>query len=93
LPTVATAIGGNLDAIKDGDTGLLVPVSAPDHLAAALIRLSSDAEFAARLGAAARADVADRFGFQTMVDRYERLYRGHSELAVTSVAKLLDAVS
>jgi hypothetical protein len=45
------------------------------------------------LGAAARADVADRFGFQTMVDRYERLYRGHSELAVTSVAKLLDAVS
>jgi glycosyltransferase involved in cell wall biosynthesis len=92
LPTVATAVGGNLDAIMDGHTGLLVPAGAPDDLAKALIRLSKDPGFAARLGVAARADVAARFSFQTMVDRYERLYRGHEELEFTSVSEILDAV-
>ncbi len=92
LPTIATAVGGNLDAIIDGRTGLLVRVGDPDDLAKALIQLSTDSGLAARLGAAARADVAARFSFQTMVDRYECLYRGHEKLEFTSVSEILDAV-
>jgi glycosyltransferase involved in cell wall biosynthesis len=90
LPTIASAIGGNLDAIDDGHTGMLVPVAAPDDLAAALSRLAGDPVFAARLGAAARVDVTVRFGFDTMVDRYERLYRGHARLRRESLSAIID---
>ena len=90
LPTIATAIGGNLDAIKDERTGLLVPVAAPDEMAAGLCRLVADRAFAARLGAAARSDVAARFGFEAMVDRYERLYRCHARLGRLPLAGILD---
>lgn len=90
LPTIATAIGGNLEAIEDGHSGLLVPVAAPDEMAAALGRLAGDHAFAARLGAAARADVAARFGFEAMVERYERLYRGHARLGRVPVSAILE---
>jgi glycosyltransferase involved in cell wall biosynthesis len=90
LPTIGTAVGGNLDAIEDGRTGLLVPVAAADRMAAALCRLASDRPLAARLGAAARVDVATRFGFENMVERYERLYRGHARLGQVPVSAILE---
>jgi glycosyltransferase involved in cell wall biosynthesis len=90
LPSIGTAVGGNLDAIEDGRTGLLVPVAAPDRMAAALGRLASDRPFAERLGAAARLEVAARFGFENMVERYERLYRGYAQLGHVPVSMILD---
>jgi len=53
-PVVATAVGGLLDAVEDGVTGLLVPPGDSAELRAALERLLGDAELRARLGAAAR---------------------------------------
>ncbi|MEO5790648.1 MAG: glycosyltransferase family 4 protein, partial [Gaiellaceae bacterium] len=50
-PVVATRVGGLVDAVDDGVTGLLVDLS---ELRAALERLLGDAELRARLGAAAR---------------------------------------
>ena len=50
-PVVATAVGGLVDAVEDGVTGLLV---APDELRAALERLLADPAERARLGAHAR---------------------------------------
>ena len=91
LPTIGTAVGGNLDAIEDGRTGLLVPVAAPDQMAAALCRLASDRPLAVRLGAAARVEIAARFGFENMVERYERLYRGHARLGLVPVSAILEA--
>lgn len=53
-PVVATAVGGLVDAVEDGVTGLLVPPGDVAALRAALERLLGDAELRARLGAAAR---------------------------------------
>jgi glycosyltransferase involved in cell wall biosynthesis len=53
-PVVATAVGGLVDAVEDGVTGLLVPPRDVAALRAALERLLGDAELRARLGAAAR---------------------------------------
>ena len=53
-PVVACAVGGLVDAVEDGATGLLVPPRDPAALRAALERLLGDAELRARLGAAAR---------------------------------------
>lgn len=74
LPVVASAVGGLLDLIDDGRTGLLVEPGGPEQFAAAIRRLLADRHQAARLGAAARADVIQRYGFDRMVKAFEDLY-------------------
>jgi len=74
LPVVASAVGGLLDLVDHGRTGLLVPPSDPAALAAAIASLEADPERAARLGAAAREDVAQRYSFDRMVRSFEDLY-------------------
>ncbi len=53
-PVVASAVGGLLDAVEDGVTGVLVPARDPAALRQALERLLADRELRERLGAAAR---------------------------------------
>ena len=53
-PVVATAVGGLVDAVRDGETGLLVPVGDAAALRAALERLLADPLLRSRLGEAAR---------------------------------------
>lgn len=74
LPLVATAVGGNLQLVDDGVNGLLVPVSEPVALAAALERIAGSAELRARLGAAGRARIEREFSLDGMVRSYDRLY-------------------
>src|SRR5260370_12831268 len=45
LPTVASAVGGNLEIIEDGVTGLLTNPGDPEALAGALVRLLGDRDF------------------------------------------------
>jgi glycosyltransferase involved in cell wall biosynthesis len=74
LPVVACAVGGLLELIDDGRTGLLVPPDDPVALAGALRRLLADRPAADRIGAAARAEVAERYSFDGMVASFEALY-------------------
>ncbi|SFT69652.1 Glycosyltransferase Family 4 [Geodermatophilus amargosae] len=60
-PVVATRIGGLPEVLRDGETGLLVPVDDPRALADAVMRLLQDPQLAAALGAAGRADARARF--------------------------------
>jgi glycosyltransferase involved in cell wall biosynthesis len=53
-PVVATAVGGLVDAVEDGVSGILVPPRDVGALRVALERLLGDAGLRARLGAAAR---------------------------------------
>lgn len=62
-PVVGTATGGSSEWLKAGVTGLVVPTRDPVALAKAVNRLVSDAELAARLGAAGRRLVEERFSF------------------------------
>jgi glycosyltransferase involved in cell wall biosynthesis len=74
LPIVATNVGGIPEVISDGQSGLLVPPGDAHSLAAAIIELLGDRSKASRLGAAARAIVEARFGFDRMVGDFEALY-------------------
>jgi glycosyltransferase involved in cell wall biosynthesis len=60
-PVVASAVGGLVDAVEDGVTGLLVPPRDPKALRAALERLLDDPDLRLRLGAAARERARERF--------------------------------
>lgn len=59
--TVCTSVGGMTEIVRDGETGLFVPPNDPTALADACQRLITDQSLTLRLGAAARADIAERF--------------------------------
>jgi glycosyltransferase involved in cell wall biosynthesis len=73
-PVVATAVGGLLDAVVDGETGLLVPPRNVAALRAALERLLRDAELRARLGAAAREKAQRELSFDAAADALLHVY-------------------
>jgi glycosyltransferase involved in cell wall biosynthesis len=75
LPMIATAVGGNLDAIVHGSTGLLVPAKVPETLAEAILKLSEDSDLRTRLGSSASAAVEREFSLEVCVSAYERLWR------------------
>ena len=74
LPVVVTDVGGNAEAVPDGECGRVVPPRAPAALAAAIVELAGDLRRRRTMGAAARRRVADRFSVEVCVDRYLRLY-------------------
>jgi glycosyltransferase involved in cell wall biosynthesis len=82
-PVVATAVGGLLDLVADGETGLLVPPRDPQALRTALERLLANDDLRAQLGAAAREHVArhcawDRVTAETIDVYRAALERGNS---------------
>lgn len=89
LPAIATAVGGNIDAVRDSDSGLLVRVNDPRGLAAAIVRLAKDPALRRRLGDAARLRVAQRFSLDACVERYDRLYRALIEPAPAPIGEIL----
>jgi L-malate glycosyltransferase len=74
LPIVASGVGGILELIDDGVTGLLVPPGDALSLADRLCRLMNDPALASRLGDAARAEALARYSFDRMVAAFESLY-------------------
>jgi glycosyltransferase involved in cell wall biosynthesis len=72
-PVVASAVGGLLDLVVEGETGLLVPPRDPRALRSALERLLSDRELRSRFGAAAR-EHASAFEWGRVVPRLLALY-------------------
>jgi glycosyltransferase involved in cell wall biosynthesis len=73
-PIVATAVGGNVELIDDGETGLLVPPDDSRAFASAIVRVLKDRALAARLGAAARRRAIERHSREAMVRRFEEFY-------------------
>ncbi len=60
-------IGSNSDAapevVRDGESGAIVPYSAPDILAETIVTLLHDPARRARMGNAARLEATTRFAF------------------------------
>jgi glycosyltransferase involved in cell wall biosynthesis len=74
IPVIASALGGNLEVIEDGVSGLLVPSQHPKALSEALNRLLSDDQLASRVAEAARERVVQRFSFEHLVEEVDALY-------------------
>jgi len=73
---VATDVGGNREAVVDGETGLLVPAGDSGSLAQAVVGLLREEERREALGQAGRMRAERLFGTDAMARRYEELYRG-----------------
>jgi len=74
-PVVATRVGGVAEIVQDKRTGFLARLGDVQSMAAAVRRLASDPELAARMGAAARARAEQEFSSQKSVEQYLDLYR------------------
>jgi glycosyltransferase involved in cell wall biosynthesis len=75
VPTVATRVGGVGEALRDGDTGLLVAPRDAPALARAISALISDRGRADEMGDRARSEVRARFTRERMLDGLASVYR------------------
>jgi glycosyltransferase involved in cell wall biosynthesis len=67
-PVVASAVGGLLDLVVDGETGLQVPPKDVPALREALERLVGNRALRRRMGAAGRERVRERFAWPAVTD-------------------------
>jgi glycosyltransferase involved in cell wall biosynthesis len=74
-PVVATAVGGLVDDVRDGVTGLLVPPCDPAALRAAIETLLTDGDLRRRLGDAGRTRVRERASWEATADAIIAVYR------------------
>lgn len=77
-PIVATDVGGNPEAVVNGETGLLAPPRDPEALAGCILQLLPNAPYTARvLGQAGRQRLLEHFTADRMhrayADRYESI--------------------
>ncbi|MEQ8819510.1 MAG: glycosyltransferase [Sumerlaeia bacterium] len=75
LAAVATRAGGSPEALRDGETGLIVPPHAPAELAAALLRLLKNDAERHRMGQAAAQFLRTQFPMTRMIDAHVAAYR------------------
>ncbi len=73
-PVVATRVGGNVELVEDGKTGLLVPIQDPKALADAILSLLNNPEQAREMGKQGKDRVAKDFSLERMVRDYEAIY-------------------
>jgi glycosyltransferase involved in cell wall biosynthesis len=73
-PVVTTQMGGIVDMVTDGESGLVAAPGNDESLAAAMMRLLDDGDLRGRLAAGAYAR-ARSFTVSAVVDRLEDIYR------------------
>jgi glycosyltransferase involved in cell wall biosynthesis len=90
VPVIATRVGGNLEIVEDGMSGLLVPPRDSPMLADAIIAVLKNPVLAANLGDAGKRRVADMFSVDRSIREVEDLYE---ELVKLPSSRLVEAVS
>ncbi len=71
---VATAVGGNLDVVRDGETGLLVPPGNEIALASAISRYLDEKTLRLMVSMKARAMAEERFSWEACVETHQECY-------------------
>lgn len=75
LPVVATAVGGNLELVKDGINGFLYPVGDYRRAAEKIIRLARDETLRKQMGNRNRLKIANEFSYEKMIRAHQTYYR------------------
>jgi len=69
-------VGGIVEIVVEGETGLLVEAGAPAKIAEAARRLLTDPGEARAMGLAGRRRVEEHFGWAAIAQRTKALYEG-----------------
>ena len=74
LPVIATSVGGNLEAVIDQQTGLIVPKKSPADLAKAILMLASNEVLRQEMGEKGYQRVQECFNLNECVKQYKNFY-------------------
>ena len=74
-PIVATDADGTNEVVRNGETGLLVPLKEPELFADAILTILENPEHAKEMGAIAKKLVEDEHNMDKMIDQYELFYQ------------------
>jgi lipopolysaccharide heptosyltransferase II len=75
VPVVATEVGGVVDIVENGKTGLLVPPADPHNMAEAIIRIFKDPQLARNLAEKAYIKVKEKYNVELMVKNTLDVYQ------------------
>jgi L-malate glycosyltransferase len=75
VPSVVTRVGGNPEAINDGENGFMVAIEDDEAAAERLLFLLSNPARAAEIGEKGRTSAQVRFSAETMIEKLISLYR------------------
>jgi len=75
VPVIASAVGGIVDIIIDGKTGLLVKEKSPQELADAIQRLREDPDLSKRLADDCRKHVNEFFSWERITEKQMAIYK------------------
>jgi len=89
LPLVVTDVGGNKEAVLDGENGFVVPAGDPASLGKAIARLAGDADMRESFGQKSRHRIEKNFSLERCANDYAALYQGLLDNA--SVPKVIRA--
>jgi glycosyltransferase involved in cell wall biosynthesis len=74
LPLIVTDVGGNREAVVDGDTGIVVPAQSSGSLARAIVRLASAPLLRDKMARSGHERVISHYHIDECARRYENLY-------------------
>jgi glycosyltransferase involved in cell wall biosynthesis len=74
-PVIASAVGGSVELVEAGETGILFESDNENQLAAAMQTLADDTQLREKLGATGRRRALERYTVQAMVSAMEKHYR------------------
>jgi glycosyltransferase involved in cell wall biosynthesis len=74
-PVIASRVGGMVEIVHDGETGLLVPPGDPGALALAIINLLREPQARERMGLQGRRVALREFSVERLADGLVRLYK------------------
>ena len=75
VPVVASAVGGQLDTVVDGQTGRLVPEGDPEALTRAVTEILGSPDARAAMGRAGRRRVLEHYGWDRVAEQTEAVYQ------------------
>jgi D-inositol-3-phosphate glycosyltransferase len=87
VPVIASAVGGLVDTVVDGITGLHVPPRDPASVARATLRLLADPAYARALGAAGAKRAARRYSWERVAAATLDVYRRVSQSVLVPVSR------
>ena len=97
IPVVATDVGGNQEAIVDGETGFLIGNRDPHEFAEAILSLLNNPAMCVRFGRRARARCEQMFNIEVAAQQlegyYQALLKGHDSSVDTDKPLTTAAIS
>jgi len=73
-PVIATDVGGNAEAVVNGETGIIIPPNDAVKLSEAIVYLYNNPPIVARMGKNGRQRVKQLYSLERMVSNHEILY-------------------